>query len=184
MKTRMRKWFVRALPLLHLMLMASCAAPSAVWQVDPEMLSLRQDGFECHLQAVKHLETGPVIGFHLTVINHGQRDLSVDWNRSRYLHAGKANGPLVFAGADPTAVREGRLPLETLAPGQTLEKGIAPLTLLAKAPIRDRSVPPDGTRISGGPLPPGKNTVRLVIVQDGRNQVQDLTVYIKRMIPE
>jgi hypothetical protein len=170
-----------ALTMLAILVLTACAAPSPKWTVQPEVRSVRQAQFEAQLHPVNSRgDSGPVIAFDLIVVNLGPKALALDWNRSRYLHNDKPHGPLVFAGVDPQALRESRLPSESLQPGQELRRQIAPLRFLAKAPINDRDAPAGQSRISGGPLPDGKSTVRMVLMLDGEERVQDLTLRISR----
>lgn len=103
------------------------------------------------------------VSFLLTLTNKTETDLTIDWNRTRYLHKGQDMGVFVFKGIDPESVKSG-IPKEIVAPGATLSKRISPIRTLAFRSKRER-IEPGQDRFFAGILPGGTNTIRLVVEQ-------------------
>ena len=114
--------------------------------------------------------------FLLSIENKSGAELTVDWNDSRYMHDGRAQGVLVFEGVDPKAVKNGSIPLETVAPGGSLTRELMPVRLIAWTPIRDNTA---NTRaITPGMLPAGENGVRLSLRQANARVTIPLSVVL------
>jgi hypothetical protein len=150
--------------LILLWLAAGCpAAPT--WHSTPASRILEKPDFTVSLTPLA-AENGFYIGFALAIENHGATPLSIDWNQSRYLYNGRANGRLVYRGIDLTKLQTAALPLDTIAPGDVYQKEIAPARLLARGPIRDKASQQGWHGITPGFLPAGENGVVLVLLQD------------------
>ena len=66
---------------------------------------------------------------------------------------------------------------DTIVSGRTFSKVISPFKLLAHAPIKDRYT--DKPIISPGIMPNGKNGIHLVIMQNGKEIIEEMSVNIQ-----
>ena len=139
----------------------------------PEVQTVSNEAFDARIQPLK-LNNPYYVGFQLEVIKKTAKSLSVDWNKTRYLHNGKDLGRFVFKGIDPESIKEG-IPKEMIPGSQTLSKRIYPIKALGF--MRRREVPKPGqSNFSPGILPNGNNSVSLVIGQGERSWEANLTV--------
>jgi len=118
------------------------------------------------------------VSFRLDITNKSAQQLTIDWNKTKYLHNGSANGVFVFAGIDPATIKH-TIPPDTIAPGATFSREIFPVHLVAFTPLRGEVLDKNGKGLFPGPIPAGKNGIRLVVTQDGEEIVQELSVEIK-----
>lgn len=118
------------------------------------------------------------VSFRLDVKNKTDRDLTIDWNSTRYLHNGRPNGVFVFRGIDPASIKK-VIPPDTIAPKTTFSREIFPAHLVAFTPMREEVLDKKGEGLFPGPLPPGENGISLVVQQDGKGMVQELSVEIR-----
>jgi len=131
-----------------------------LWTAKPEFLEVDSQLFSVRIEPKKG-ELPYYTFFLLTLTNKGNADLMVDWNASRYLFNGRAEGGLVFEGIDPAAVKTATVPPETVAPGTVLSREIFPMRLIAWSPIKERTA--NGRSITPGIFPPGENGIRLTV---------------------
>ena len=117
--------------------------------------------------------------FELDVVNKSGGIIEVDWNRTFYLHNGKAAGRFVFAGINPEDVKNAAVPNDAIAQAGRLTRQIAPHQLIAKAPDKDLSVKPGESGISGGVLPEGENGIQLTLLVNGRPVEEQLAVTVR-----
>jgi hypothetical protein len=107
------------------------------------------------------------------VTNRTDRDMQIDWNRTRYVESGKRHGGFVWEGIDPKQVRDASVPPDTIPPGNTFSRVIFPHKRLAYAPGYQR-----GWKLQGGLIPEGENGVDLVVTQNGKVIRHRITVKI------
>jgi hypothetical protein len=106
--------------------------------------------------------------FLLTVENKTDADLSIDWNRCRYLFNGKPKGLFVFEGIDPASIQTATVPSEVIPPDVVYTKEIMPHRLIAWSPIKEKTQ--EDRSILPGMFPEGENGAQLVI-QNGEKLV-------------
>ena len=116
--------------------------------------------------------------FLLTLTNKSNADLMIDWNASQYLFNGRPQGELVFEGIDPIAVKNAKVPPQTVAPGAAFSLEIMPMRLIAWSPIKEKTL--GGRSISPGMLPIGENGIRLAVRHENRDITIPLSVHISR----
>ena len=158
---------------------AGCSGvPSAyrgTWHADPQWLEV--DNAICKVRITPQKGGKAYFAFFLLSLeNKSDAELTVDWNESRYLYGGKAQGMLVFEGVDPKAVKNGTVPLETVAPGSRLTRELMPARLIAWTPIRDNTA--NARAITPGMLPAGENGVRLSLRQANARVTIPLSVLL------
>lgn len=184
------KNFTMFLSLLSMIIVLGCAA-GTVYESQPEVRTVEGSTFVARLEPFKDLEPAfdefrkyqePIFNaFRLAVENRSTLPLVVDWERSRYLHAGRPQGRFMFQGVNAENLHAP--PSDTILPGETLSKVIWPVGLIAYAPYVSPSVRPGQSGFARGPLPQGENGIELVLVQEGKMLRQRLLVMIVSVAP-
>ncbi len=161
--------------LLFLLLFITGCTPAAttIWKSTPEVQTSGTEVYEAHLEPVT-TGKGPFFdSFRLIITNKKDRDLLIDWNRTRYVESGKRHGGFVWEGIDPDQVRDASVPPDIVPPGSTFSRVIFPHKKLAYAPGYQ-----PGQKISGGLIPEGENGIDLVVKLDGKTFRHRITVRI------
>lgn len=159
--------------LLVLFLLSGCAGmPKTVYVSRPEVLKSSNDVFNIQINPIK-LDNPFYVGFQLTIQNRSSKDLSIDWEKTRYVHNGARQGRFIFKGIEPESVKTG-IPMETIRAGETLSKPIYPIKKLGF--MRKKDLPKaDEPNFFPGILPNGKNSTFLVVIQGDRSWRELLT---------
>ena len=118
------------------------------------------------------------VSFRLSIKNKTDKELKIDWNKTRYLHKGKPYGVFAFKGIDPATIKDQSIPSDSIAPGDTFSKEIFPANLIAFTPMREEVLDKKGKGLYPGPIPAGKNGIYLVVWQGGEEVHTELTVNI------
>lgn len=160
-----------------LMMGATCA-PTMVSISDPKIQTAANPYYQAQFEPLTR-EHNFFVVFHLAVTNKSNKDLQIDWNKTRYLYNGKPYGVFVFKGIEPKDIKNWTIPPDVIRPEATFSKEIAPYKLLARAPIRERKVGTDEPAIHPGPIPAGKSGILLVVRQAGKEIVEKMTVTIR-----
>ena len=159
--------------LIGPLILFGCAGSSALWSSNPTFEQVENPYFRAFVKPKMNIN-GFFVMFHLKVTNRSDENLEIDWNESQYLFQGEAAGPLVPVGTNPRLVRKGRIPLEKIAPGQTLAKDIGPFRFVSLTPSLNKPAERGQSPISFGPLPAGYNGVQLVIHSSDKAIVEAL----------
>jgi hypothetical protein len=117
------------------------------------------------------------VSFRLSITNNTSTAITIDWNRTRYLHNGNDLGVFVFRGIDPKTVKSA-IPSDTVAAGGSLAREIFPLRTIAfmqRAQIPSK----DGLGFLPGILPAGENGILFVFRQDGEEIRKSLSVRLR-----
>ncbi len=138
----------------------------------PEVLKSTNNTFDINIKPIK-VKKPYYIGFQLTVRNKTSNTLTIDWNRTRYIHNGVDQGKFFYKGIDPEDAKSG-LPEEAIPGGALLSKPIYPLKTLNFSPEGDASKS-GGGNFSPGILPDGTNAALLAIFQGDRQWRQAMT---------
>jgi hypothetical protein len=142
-----------------------CAGKPVTWRAAPATVNASVADAQVTLAPLR--QGNPFYSaFRLTVFNNGKTALDVDWNGSEYQINDMAGGALWFDGITAQAIREKSVPADTVAPGDTLSRVVAPIQLIAIAPLKasTRKTP----AFSAGQLPAGKNSIRLVLIRGNK----------------
>jgi len=161
---------------LSLTMSLGCATEK-VWISSPEIQTAGNPYYESRLEPV----TGKYsffVSFHLAVINKSDSNLKINWNKTRYIHNGRRYGVFVFKGIKPEDIKNLTIPPNIIPAGDTFSKVISPYKLLARAPIRDSSKGKAESNIMPGIMPNGKNGILLVVRQNGKEVVEQMSVII------
>ncbi len=154
--------------------LAGCASsPTTTWKSSPEIQQSRSDCCQVQLEPVI-TGKGPFFdAFRLTVTNRTNKDMQIDWNRTRYVESGMRHGGFVWQGIDPDQVRDASIPPDIIPPGNTFSRVIFPHKKIAYAPGYQR-----GWKLQGGLIPEGENGIDLVVTQNGKVIRHRITVRI------
>ena len=138
-----------------------------IWTSTPASQAVSARSYKVGLEPLK--KNAPFFNwFRLTVTNTSDRDMEIDWNRTRYFHNGRDAGGVFFEGIEPDAIKNATVPGALIRPGETFTRDIAPVKLVAFAPLREQSIDTKNRNISAGMIPPGENGLLLVIRQDAK----------------
>jgi len=116
--------------------------------------------------------------FRLDIENKSDAVIQIDWNKTRYIHEGKNRGKFVFEGIDPSLVREKSIPKDKISPEKRFSRQIFPLAKIAIAQGKDYSAGREKPGLYGGKLPPGENSILLVIQSKGKLIRKKISVVI------
>ncbi len=164
--------------LLALFLCACVPAKTTTWISNPSTKEVRNKEFSASITPLKR-DKDHFVSFRLFVRNKTDRELKIDWNKTRYLCDGKNFGPVVFPDIDPATIKKS-IPPAVIPPRGTLIKEVFPLKLVAFAPMREQFLDGEGRGLYPGPLPRGKSTIDLVIYQGDRQLRQRISVDIEQ----
>jgi hypothetical protein len=117
------------------------------------------------------------VSFRLVVTNRTDKNLEVDWNKTRYIYNGRTHGVFVFDGIRPEDIKNLTIPADSIVKGHIFSKVISPFKLLARAPIKDRYT--DKPVIIPGIMPNGKNGIHLVVRQNGKEIIEKMSVNVQ-----
>ena len=160
---------------LALVTASGCAAPKT-WVSSPEIETVSNPYYQAEFEPLKRGHEF-FVSFLLSVTNKTDKNLEIDWNKTRYILKGRNYGGFVFKGIDPAEVRNSTIPPDIIPARGKFSRVIAPYRLLARAPLRDRSM--SESTISAGILPNGKNGIVLVVRQNGKEIVDKMMVIIE-----
>ncbi|MDQ1336061.1 MAG: hypothetical protein QG552_3011 [Thermodesulfobacteriota bacterium] len=165
--------------LLVLTLVTACAPAKGgrEWASIPPVQTGETPSFDVQFEPLKK-DKRFFVSFRLDVKNKTDRALTIDWNRTHYLHNGKDYGVFAFQGIDPATLKHA-IPPDTIAPGTAFSREIFPAHLVAFTPMREEVLNKNGAGLFPGPLPSGENGIRLVVTKDGNEIAQNLTVEIR-----
>lgn len=161
---------------LALTISTGCA-PTKVWISSPEIQTAGNPYYEARLEPVAG-KYSFFVSFNLTVSNKSDNILNINWNKTRYIHNGRRYGVFVFKGIKPDDIKNLTIPHDIIPAGNTFSKVISPYKLLALAPIRDTGKGLAESGINPGIIPNGKNGILLVVRQNGKEVVEQMSVSI------
>lgn len=166
--------------LAGLTLVIACAQPKGAreWTSIPPVQTSENLAFDVRFEPLKK-DKPFFVAFRLDMTNKSEGNLTIDWNRTRYLHNGRPDGAFGFHGIDPASLKDATIPPDTIAPGTTFSREVFPANLVAFAPMREEVLNNKGRGLFPGPLPAGENGIRLVVQKDGKEMVQEVVVEIR-----
>ena len=121
-----------------LLIHQGCAPAKKVWVSNPMVQSTQNPYYNARIEPLTR-DHDFFVSFRLTVRNKADKNLVIDWNKTRYIHNGRTRGGFVFKGIKPEDVKNSTIPPDTILAGGFFSKEIMPYKLLARAPIRDPS---------------------------------------------
>ena len=154
---------------------AGCAGKPVIWRAAPSTVSASAADADIVMEPLRQ-DNPFYTAFRLMITNTGSTDVAVDWNRSGYLINDRAGGRLWFKGVTAQAIREKSVPADTVAPGDTVSRVVAPLQLVAITPLKQSTR--QESSFSAGQLPAGKNSIRLTLIRSQTDYPVILSVTI------
>ena len=123
--------------LLILVLSTACASTKQIenWISSPTIQKGENKYFGARFEPLKG-DKKFFVSFRLSVINRMDKNLKIDWNKTRYLYKGRPYGGFVFYGINPADVKKS-IPPDIITRGESFSKEIFPTNLVAFTPIRE-----------------------------------------------
>ena len=150
-------------------------ATQKVWVSSPTIQSGGNPYYEAWLEPLTK-DYKFFVSFRLTITNKTDKDLEIDWNKTRYIYNDRLHGGLIFKGIKPEDIKSLTIPADIIPAGHTFSKVISPFKLLARAPIRERDISEPAIR--PGIMPTGENGILLVVMLNGKEIVEKMSVNI------
>jgi len=160
--------------------MIGCASTKSTWTSKPAVQKEENTIFNIALHPLKD-GYNFFVKFRLDVTNKSDEVLKIDWNKTMYMHNGRAKGVFVFEGIDPADVKNHTVLDDVIDGRSDFSKVIMPHKLVAWAPLRTHT---SEKSISAGMLPSGENGIHLVIEHKGIKIIKEVSVVIEKSIIE
>ncbi len=167
-----------ALIIIFIIFALSGCTTTKVWTSMPQVGAEKNPYYEVRFEPIKK-DHDFFVSFRLEVQNRTNRDLKIDWNKTKYLLNRHANGVFVFEGIDTGTIKKLAIPDDVVPAGETFIKEIMPYKMLARAPLRVKERSEGEKAIKAGILPEGENGIALVIRQNGSEIREMITVNIE-----
>ncbi len=166
-----------ALSIIFILFVFTGCVASTVWRSTPTVQNAENEYYEAHLEPLTRGHKF-FVSFRLSITNRTGKDFEIDWNKTRYIHNGRRYGVFVFKGIKPEDIRNSTMPPDTVLAGVPFSKVISPFKMLARPPLRDPGVEATESTIYPGILPTGENGILLVVRQNGKEVVEQMSVSI------
>ena len=156
-----------------------CATtPTKTWTSSPDAQVYENPCYQARLEPIKN--DGPFFEmFRLSITNKTNNNMEIDWNKTRYVHNDRIRGGFIFKGIKPEDIKNLTIPSDIITAGQTFSKEIAPIKLLARAPIRAGAVGPNESGFSPGIIPEGENGISLVVKCGEQEIIEKISLTIQ-----
>ena len=105
---------------LALSMGAGCAT-SKVWISSPVAQAAGNPYYEAKIEPLKSVNKF-FVSFRLVVINRTDKNLEIDWNKTRYIYNGRTHGVFIFDGVKPEDIKNLTMPADTIVSGQSFKK--------------------------------------------------------------
>ena len=162
-----------------LLFLIGCTPKQVIWTSNPSIQTFNNQFYEAKLEALKKDRKGEYnffVIFRLTVSNKTNKELAIDWNKSRYIYKDFIRGGFVFTEFNVEDIKNLTIPSNVVALGHTFSKEIAPVKLVTWARLKDRSIGKDDSGFSPGVIPEGENGIILVVRQNGKEIRDKITL--------
>lgn len=153
--------------------LTSCT-PTRIWMSQPTYQTLENEYYRAKFEPVKH-DKNFFDSFRIVITNKSDKEMKIDWNKTRYILNGRVYDIFVFEGVTTENVHD--LPSDTVPAGGTLTKEISPLNLVGWKPLKHRDM--GDPNFTSGPLPEGENGIYLNVRQNGKEVKQKITLNIE-----
>ena len=144
-----------------------------VWTSSPSIQKVGNDFFDAEFTPQRQEDQNYFSTFRLTITNKTDKDMQIDWVKTRYVYKGQARGGFGFEGINEKNINNP--PPDTVSPGQTFSKAIWPVTLIGYRRITEITKPGDPV-FSLGVLPEGENGILLIVNQAGKEIREKITL--------
>jgi hypothetical protein len=173
----MKKSVIVLISLISFAILLAGCAKEYKWSANPEYKSASNDYFDARLTPLKSPSGTFLDGFELQFTNKTDKNLEIDWLKTRYLNQGNTRDIFVFENT--TAENVVTPAPDTVAGGKSLTKKMWPLALVGQKSLTDPHQRPGASPFIGAPLPEGQNGIRLFAGQGGKIIKQDITIKIE-----
>ena len=167
----MRKGAVIGIACVILFLIG--CATVRVWTSTPSIQKTGNDFFDAVFQPQLAEGQNYFSTFRLTITNKTDKDMQIDWVKTRYLHNGQERDGFAFEGITKENINNP--PSDTVSPGQTFSKTIYPITIIGWQRAT-AIVKPGDQSFSVGVLPEGENGILLIVKQAGKEIREKITL--------
>ncbi|MBW1696243.1 MAG: hypothetical protein JRH18_03360 [Deltaproteobacteria bacterium] len=137
-----------------------------IWTSSPVIQIIENDYFEAELEPALKMDEKFFDAFRLVVRNKSDRNLVIDWVKTRYIYEGKITGGFAFKGLAADNIN--RPPAVTVSAGETFERMIWPVKLIGFERLRSSNVKAGESGLNLGLLPAGENGILLVVSVDDK----------------
>jgi len=148
-----------------------------IWTSSPIIQTVKNNYFEAEFEPLLKPNEKFFNTFRLVVKNETNRELTIDWEATRYMHNGKTAGGFIFEGL--TAENVKAPPPDTVPAGGTFSKVIFPLSLTGWESLGSDELQPGQSGFTRGILPEGENGILLVVKQNGQKVREKITIKIE-----
>lgn len=173
----MKKSVIVLISLISFAILLTGCAKEYKWSANPEYKTASNDYFDARLTPIKSPAGTFLDGFELQFTNKTDKNLEIDWLKTKYLNQGQTRDIFVFENT--TAENVIKPAPDIVAGGKSLTKKIWPLAMVGRKKINDPHQRPGASPYSGAPLPEGENGIRLFAGQGGKIIKQDITINIE-----
>lgn len=106
--------------------MGTGCVTSNVWISSPTIQTAGNPYYEAKLEPLTNGNKF-FVSFRFVVTNRTDKNLEVDWNKTRYIHNGRSYGVFVFKDIRPEDIRNLTIPPDTIPGRSIFSKVISPL---------------------------------------------------------
>lgn len=108
--------------LVLLIVLTACAPTKKIknWVSSPSVQKGGNKSFEARFEPLKG-DKKFFVSFRLSVMNKTDKNLKIDWNKTRYIYKGQPHGGFVFYGIDPATIKDS-IPPDLIAPENYFQK--------------------------------------------------------------
>ena len=169
--------FSLKIALVLILISAMSCANKKNWVITPESANAVNNNYEATITPERDSNRF-YAGFRLEVVNKGNEELRIDWNRTAYVNNGRISGGFVFKGVIPEDIKNLSIPDDIVPAGEKFTKNISPFSMIARSPLKSGKE----QVYTPGILPNGRNGINLVIRQGSKEYVEKMSFVIKEMI--
>ena len=154
-----------------------CVPAKKAWVSHPAFQSVHNAYYNARIEPLTR-DHDFFVSFRLMVNNKTDKNIEIDWNKTRYIHDGQTLGRFVFKGIKPEDVKNATIPSDTILAGGFFSREIMPDNLWTHTPTSDRS---EGIEADGQHriLPNGENGILLVVRQNGKELIEKIILTIE-----
>ena len=166
--------------VLGLLIALTGCATVKIYSSNPSMQTTSNEYFAAEFEPQEKDGQNYYVKFRTVITNKSAKDFQIDWEKTRYLLNGKSYGRFGFEGMTFEDLDKLKTqPLITVKAGNTKSNLLFPLKLIARENLKTTTMKPGKGPINPGPLPEGKNGIRLVVIQDGKEIKAEMNITIE-----
>ena len=164
--------------IIVILFLVSGCSKLKIYTSTPVVQYKSNDYFEASLEPLLKIEEKFFYAFRLVIDNISDRELIIDWSKTRYIYDGKNAGGFAFDGI--TAENINDPPPDILPAGAPFTKIIWPVQLIGFEKLgTDQYVKVGDSGFTRGIIPPGKNGILLIVKLNGQEKREEITLNIE-----